>query len=79
MPPVSRFVPAVRSYYSDMGTVGLNKERCIGCKECVSACPFEIPRYDQKSDKIYKCDLCLTRIQERSDPCLYQGLSDRNS
>jgi len=55
--------PSGALYYSELGTVGLNKERCIGCKECVSACPFEIPRYDQKTDKIYKCDLCLSRIQ----------------
>ena len=38
--------PSGALYYSELGTVGIVKERCIGCKECVAACPFEIPRYD---------------------------------
>jgi formate dehydrogenase iron-sulfur subunit len=55
--------PSGALYYTDLGTVGLNHERCIGCKECVSSCPFDIPRYDRATDKVYKCDLCLSRIQ----------------
>jgi formate dehydrogenase iron-sulfur subunit len=60
--------PSGALFYSELGTVGLNKERCIGCKECVSACPFEIPRYDDLTDKIYKCDLCLSRLQNDMTP-----------
>jgi formate dehydrogenase beta subunit len=60
--------PSGALYHSDMGTVGINHERCIGCKECVTACPFDIPRYDQATDKVYKCDLCLTRIQAALEP-----------
>ncbi len=48
--------------------MGLNHEKCIGCKECVAACPFEIPRYDSDTDKVYKCDLCLTRLQADLPP-----------
>jgi formate dehydrogenase beta subunit len=55
-------------YHTDLGTVGLNKEKCIGCKECVAACPFNIPRHDAKTDKIYKCDLCYSRIKQSSVP-----------
>jgi len=54
--------PSAALYYTDFGTVALNRERCIGCKECVSACPFDIPRYNRDTDKITKCDLCLSRI-----------------
>jgi formate dehydrogenase iron-sulfur subunit len=60
--------PSGALYYSDLGTVGIVKERCIGCKECVSACPFEIPRYDGVTDKVYKCDLCLSRIRVDLSP-----------
>jgi formate dehydrogenase beta subunit len=60
--------PSGALYHSDMGTVGINHERCIGCKECVTACPFDIPRYDRATDKVYKCDLCLTRIQAALEP-----------
>ncbi|MCX5839111.1 MAG: 4Fe-4S dicluster domain-containing protein [Deltaproteobacteria bacterium] len=60
--------PSGALYYSDLGTVGIIHERCIGCKECVAACPFEIPRYDSVTDKIYKCDLCLSRIRADLPP-----------
>jgi len=60
--------PSGALYYSDLGTVGIIKERCIGCKECVAACPFEIPRYDRATDKVYKCDLCLSRIRADLPP-----------
>jgi len=55
--------PSGALYTTDVGTVALNHALCIGCKECVSACPFNIPRYDRTTDKVYKCDLCLSRIK----------------
>ena len=60
--------PSGALYHSDFGTVGIINERCIGCKECVAACPFEIPRYDSVTDRVYKCDLCLSRIQADLPP-----------
>lgn len=60
--------PSGALHYTEYGTVGIHHERCIGCKECVTACPFDIPRYDRASDKIYKCDLCLSRIQAALEP-----------
>ncbi|MDD5100802.1 MAG: 4Fe-4S dicluster domain-containing protein, partial [Syntrophales bacterium] len=60
--------PSGALYYSDLGTVGIIKERCIGCKECVAACPFEIPRYDRATDKVYKCDLCFGRLKSNQLP-----------
>ncbi len=43
------------------GAVGFDKEKCIGCKLCAAACPFDVPRYDE-NDKISKCTLCSDRI-----------------
>jgi len=60
--------PSGALYHSDLGTVGIINERCIGCKECVAACPFEIPRYDRVTDRVYKCDLCLSRIRADLPP-----------
>ena len=48
-------------YRTKDGVVAYNKEKCISCKYCVSACPFNIPRYDT-DDKVSKCHLCLDRI-----------------
>ena len=43
------------------GFVGFDKEKCIACKYCVSACPFGVPRYGAE-DKVAKCHLCLDRV-----------------
>jgi formate dehydrogenase beta subunit len=60
--------PSGALYYTEVGTVGIKHDRCIGCKECISSCPFDIPRYDRATDKVYKCDLCLSRIQANLIP-----------
>jgi formate dehydrogenase beta subunit len=61
--------PSGALYYNEeFKIVGLDREKCIGCQECVAACPFEIPRYDSKADKVSKCDMCESRISNGLDP-----------
>lgn len=37
------------------------KPRCIGCTNCVYACPFGVPKYDAQVDQMMKCDMCYDR------------------
>jgi Fe-S-cluster-containing dehydrogenase component len=37
------------------------KPRCIGCTNCVYACPFGVPKYDAGVDQMMKCDMCYDR------------------
>ncbi len=53
---------------SAYGPVLYDSKVCIGCQQCVSACPFNIPQYDAKTQKIVKCSLCAHRIGEGKDP-----------
>jgi len=60
--------PSGALYYTKYGTVGLDRDKCIGCKECIFACPFEVPKYDPATDKVAKCDMCLSRIENDMIP-----------
>lgn len=48
------------------GIVSYNKDACIGCRYCVAACPFGVPRfqYDTPVPQISKCQLCKHRMGE---------------
>ena len=60
--------PSVGALYrTDDGMVGFNKDKCISCNYCVSGCPFDIPRYDEKNH-ISKCHGCIDRVSAGLQP-----------
>ena len=56
-PSCMRVCPAGAISKGDAGIVSVDQERCIGCKYCFQACPYEVPRYN--SVAMDKCDCCL--------------------
>jgi ferredoxin len=44
----------------------IQPDACIGCRYCVAACPFGIPKYqfDSPTGKIGKCELCRHRYKD---------------
>jgi formate dehydrogenase iron-sulfur subunit len=64
------------------GPVVYDADKCIGCRYCMLACPFGIPRYewDQTSPFMAKCTMCWERLQGGRAPacveaCPYGALS----
>ncbi len=47
----------------ESGPVVYHAERCIGCRYCMAACPFGIPKseWDKALPLIQKCDFCADR------------------
>ena len=39
----------------------IDQSRCIGCSNCVLACPFGVPKYIAEFDQMMKCDMCYDR------------------
>ena len=47
---------------NERGIVLIDKELCIGCKECMGACPFGAMQFDDDQEIAIKCDLCASRL-----------------
>ncbi|MEM2922308.1 MAG: 4Fe-4S dicluster domain-containing protein [Candidatus Bathyarchaeia archaeon] len=58
------------------GPVVINLDRCIGCKFCVSACPFNIPKFDPVAGKVDKCHMCYDRIPFKEPACVQSCPTD---
>jgi Fe-S-cluster-containing dehydrogenase component len=56
----------------DTGVIYHNPNACIGCRYCVAACPFGVPRfeYDKTFPRLRKCELCKDRrVQGKISAC----------
>lgn len=51
---------------SPQGPVVYNASVCMGCRYCVQACPFEVPRYEwhSRAPKLGKCSFCAERLSK---------------
>jgi Fe-S-cluster-containing dehydrogenase component len=47
--------------------------RCIGCRNCVYACPFGVPKFDIKARLMKKCNLCYDRTSQGLQPWCAQA------
>lgn len=72
--PCMAACPAV-AYHRDpvTGAVLLDPDKCIGCRYCTWACPYDAPRYDPGSGVVSKCTFCNSRQREGFAPaCVNQ-------
>jgi formate dehydrogenase iron-sulfur subunit len=48
------------------GPVTYDQSRCLGCRYCMVACPFSVPRYEWSKavPAVRKCDLCIARLEQ---------------
>jgi anaerobic dimethyl sulfoxide reductase subunit B (iron-sulfur subunit) len=47
---------AIRKRVED-GIVVVDKDKCNGCQDCFTACPYDVPQFG-KDGKMQKCDYC---------------------
>jgi formate dehydrogenase iron-sulfur subunit len=52
------------------GPVLYDENKCIGCRYCMQACPFQVPRYEWSSTypRVQKCVFCHDRITKGIQP-----------
>lgn len=49
---------------TEQGPVVYDEEKCIGCRYCMLACPFQVPTYQWSSRTpiVKKCNMCANRV-----------------
>ena len=54
----------------EYGIVTWDKDRCIGCRYCQVACPYNIPKFqwDTAVPEIVKCELCNHMLARGEEP-----------
>jgi formate dehydrogenase beta subunit len=50
------------------GIVDFQQDYCIGCQYCVTGCPFNIPKFNSHTKKMFKCTLCTDRVSQGLEP-----------
>ena len=62
--------PVGAMHQTEIGAVIYDSAKCMGCRYCMMACPYGIPRYEWESAVPYvrKCILCYDRIRQGQQP-----------
>ncbi len=57
------------------GAVLYEEKKCIGCRYCMMACPFQVPRYEwsSRTPRIQKCRFCIDRISNNEHPACVEA------
>ena len=57
------------------GPAVYHPDLCVGCRYCMVACPWNIPKYewDKSFPKVSKCQMCFTRVMAGEQPASRPG------
>jgi len=52
------------------GPVTYDPDKCMGCRYCLMACPFSVPKYEWSSPlpRVRKCQMCSERVSDGKKP-----------
>ena len=67
-PPCVEVCPTGASYQRADGLVLIDSTKCIGCKFCISACPYGARYFDETRGVVDKCSACVHRLDAGQPP-----------
>jgi len=66
--PCVEICPTTALYTRADGIVDFDNDRCIGCKSCMQACPYDALYIDPETNTAAKCNYCAHRIDGGYEP-----------
>ena len=66
--PCVEICPTQALFKRPDGIVDFDSSRCIGCKACMEACPYDAIYIDPASHTAAKCNFCVHRIDQGLQP-----------
>ncbi|WP_432822656.1 4Fe-4S dicluster domain-containing protein [Trichloromonas sp.] len=60
--PCKKVCPTSATGRSPEGIITVDDNRCIGCKYCMTACPYDARYYNEEIGAVDKCTFCQHRI-----------------
>jgi len=68
-PTCASVCPVGALHKTALGPVVYDAEKCMGCRYCMQACPYQVPSYEWEArlPKVRKCNMCYER-QVKGEP-----------
>ena len=66
--PCIEICPTSALFKRDNGIVDFDNSRCIGCKSCMQACPYDALYIDPDTSTAAKCNFCAHRVEANLEP-----------
>lgn len=66
--PCLKICPTTALFKREDGIVDFDSDRCIGCKSCMQACPYDAIYIDSDSNTAAKCNFCAHRVDAGLEP-----------
>ena len=66
--PCVAICPTKALFTREDGIVDFDSDRCIGCKSCMQACPYDAIYIDENTHTAAKCNYCAHRVDDGLEP-----------
>ncbi len=65
-PACASVCPVAALQKTELGPVIYEEHRCMGCRYCMAACPFGVPKYEWEKPlpQIRKCTMCYDKVSK---------------